>query len=54
MLRVLFIRMVQKRSDVETELIDIREMNLTTRDAGEAIKDPKFSESMTRADGMLL
>ena len=45
---------VQKRKGVESELIDIREMNLTTRDAGEAIKDPKFSESMTRADGIVI
>jgi NAD(P)H-dependent FMN reductase len=45
---------VQKREGLETELIDIREMNLTTRDAGESIKDPKFSESMMRADGIVI
>jgi NAD(P)H-dependent FMN reductase len=45
---------IQKRADVETELIDIREMNLTTKDSGEAIKDPKFAEQMTRADGLVI
>jgi NAD(P)H-dependent FMN reductase len=45
---------IQKHSDVQTELIDIRDMNLTTKDAGEAIKDPKFAEQMTRADGLVI
>lgn len=34
---------VSKREDVETELIDLRDLRFTTDDAGEAIKDPKFS-----------
>jgi NAD(P)H-dependent FMN reductase len=45
---------VQKREGVETELIDIRDLNLPLDDAGEAIKDPKFSEAMTRADGIVI
>src|SRR6185436_9728077 len=45
---------VQKRDGVETELIDIRDLNLPIDDAGEAIKDPKFSAAMTRADGIVI
>jgi len=45
---------VQKRDGVETELIDIRDLNLPVDDAGEAIKDPVFSEKMTRADGIVI
>jgi NAD(P)H-dependent FMN reductase len=45
---------VQKREGVETELIDIRDLNLPVDDAGEAIKDPKFSAAMTRADGIVI
>lgn len=44
----------KKFEGVESELIDIREMTLTTKDAGESIKDPKFSELMTRADGLVV
>src|SRR5512132_1537513 len=45
---------LQKREGVETELIDVRYLNLPTDDAGEAIKDPKFSAAMTRADGIVI
>jgi NAD(P)H-dependent FMN reductase len=45
---------VQKREGVETELIDIRDLKLPMDDAGEAIKDPKFSETCTRADGFVI
>ena len=45
---------VQKREGVETELIDIRELNFPLNDAGEAIKDPGFSAAMTRADGIVI
>src|SRR5215475_1220354 len=45
---------VQKREGVETELIDIRDLNLPIDDAGEAIKDPKFSETIMRADGLVI
>ena len=45
---------VQKREGVVTEFIDIRELNFPLEDAGEAIKDPKFSETMNRADGLVL
>jgi NAD(P)H-dependent FMN reductase len=45
---------VQKREGVETELIDIRDLKFAIDDAGEALKDPTFSEQMTRADGLVI
>src|SRR6266536_4875845 len=45
---------VTKRKDVETELIDLRHLKFPIDDAGEAIKDSKFSASVTRADALLL
>lgn len=45
---------VQKHPGVETELIDIRELEFPTNDAGEAIKDPGFSAAMMRADGIVI
>jgi NAD(P)H-dependent FMN reductase len=45
---------IQKHEGVETELIDIRELNFPTDDAGEAIKNPNFSAAMTRADGLVI
>ncbi len=45
---------LRKRPGVETELVDIREINLPTTDAGEDIKDPKFSETVMRADALIL
>jgi len=45
---------LSKRKNVESELIDIRELSFPTNDAGETIKDPKFSETIARADALLL
>jgi NAD(P)H-dependent FMN reductase len=45
---------VSKRPDMETELIDIRDLRFSIDDAGEAIKDPQFSATMNRADGLIL
>jgi NAD(P)H-dependent FMN reductase len=45
---------VARREGVETELIDVRELPLTTADAGEDIKDPKFSSLMMRADALVI
>jgi len=45
---------VQKREGVETELIDIRQLSFPVDDAGEQIKDAKFSETVSRADGLVL
>ncbi len=43
-----------KRPGVETELIDIARMPLRIDDAGEAVKDPVFSEKMNRADALII
>ena len=45
---------VQKREGVETELIDLRDLNLAVDDAGEQIKDAKFSATIERADGIII
>src|SRR5436305_9384528 len=45
---------LSKRAEVETELIDIRDIKLPIDDAGEAIKDSKFSAQMSRADGLVI
>ena len=45
---------VSRREGVVTELIDIRELDLRGNDAGEQIKDKRFSEICERADGLIL
>lgn len=45
---------VKKREGVESELIDIRELNFPANDAGEQIKDTKFSAACERADGLVV
>ena len=45
---------VEARPGIETELIDIRNLPLTTSDAGEAIKDREFSAKMDRADALVI
>jgi len=45
---------VQKREGVETELIDLRDLNVAVDDAGEQIKDAKFSATIERADGIVI
>ncbi|MGH7207530.1 MAG: NADPH-dependent FMN reductase [Nitrospiraceae bacterium] len=45
---------IPKREGVETELIDIRALSLSTTDAGEAIKDARFAAAMDRADAIVL
>jgi len=45
---------VQKRDGVETELIDIRDLNFPVDDAGEKIKSKAFSETCERADGFVI
>jgi len=45
---------VSKRPDMETELIDIRNLRFSIDDAGEAIKDSQFSATVNRADGLIL
>jgi len=45
---------VKQREGLETELIDIRELNFPANDAGEQIKDQRFSATCARADGLVL
>lgn len=50
----LMVEEVAKREGVETALIDLRTLPLSTGDAGEAIKDAQFSAAMARADALVL
>ena len=45
---------MEKRAGIETELIDVRELNLPMTDAGEAIKDAGFSAACARADALVI
>lgn len=45
---------VQKRAGLETELIDILDLDFPNNDAGEALKHTQFSETVARADGVIL
>ncbi|HST51446.1 MAG TPA: NAD(P)H-dependent oxidoreductase [Pyrinomonadaceae bacterium] len=45
---------IGKRRGVESELIDIRELDFPTGDEGLAIKNAKFSEASMRADAFVL
>src|SRR6266700_3244590 len=45
---------VSKRSDIQTELIDIRKIPVAVDDAGEVLKNSQFSATVTRADGLIL
>ena len=44
----------KKRTDVETELIDVCKLPLKLDDAGEQIKDPTFSATIARCDGLII
>jgi len=44
----------KKRVDVETELIDVRELPMRLDDAGEQMKDPAFSATIDRCYGIIL
>src|SRR4051795_11834259 len=44
----------RKRSGVETEFVDICDIPMRLDDAGEQMKDPVFSDLVTRADGLIL
>ncbi|MFL6333265.1 MAG: NADPH-dependent FMN reductase [Pyrinomonadaceae bacterium] len=45
---------VKQRAGVETELVDIRDLDLATDDEGESIKDARFSAQMSRADAVVI
>jgi len=44
----------KKRADIETELIDVCELPMRLDDAGEQMKDPKFSATIKRSDGLII
>src|SRR5467141_4897118 len=44
----------KKRAGVETELIDVRSLPMRLDDAGEQMKDPAFSSTIERCDGLIL
>src|SRR6476660_1070928 len=44
----------KKRAGVETELIDVCKLPLKLDDAGEQMKDPKFSATIERSDGLII
>lgn len=48
------VEQVKQWRDVETELIDIRQLRFPMDDAGQDIKDPQFSATCERADGFIL
>ena len=43
-----------KREGVESELVDIRDLNLPMDDSGGTIKNPAFSATVDRADGLII
>ena len=45
---------VEKREGVETELIDVRKIPIPMDNAGEDVKDSQFSETVNRADALIL
>jgi len=44
----------KKRAKVETELIDVRSLPMRLDDAGEQMKDPAFSATVERCDGLII
>src|SRR5213595_2121842 len=44
----------KKRAGVETEFIDVRALPMKLDDAGEQMKDPKFSATIERCDGLII
>src|SRR3954452_7064668 len=44
----------KKRAGVETELIDVRTLPMKLDDAGEEMKDPKFSATVDRSDALII
>jgi NAD(P)H-dependent FMN reductase len=45
---------MKKRPEIETELIDVRKLKMSLDDAGEEMKDARYAEKMTRADGLVI
>jgi NAD(P)H-dependent FMN reductase len=51
--RVVF-EQTKKRAKVETELIDVRNIPMRLDGAGEQMKDPAFSATIERCDGLII
>jgi NAD(P)H-dependent FMN reductase len=45
---------VSKREGVVSELIDVAKLGITVDDAGETAKSPEFSDTMNRADALVI
>jgi NAD(P)H-dependent FMN reductase len=45
---------LHKRDGITSEMIDIGELKIPVDDAGEAVKDPRFSAAMERADAIVI
>jgi NAD(P)H-dependent FMN reductase len=45
---------IAKHPNVETEMIDVRDLDLANDDAGEQVKDPRFSATVNRADALVI
>lgn len=45
---------IARRENVETELVDIRELQVPVDDEGEAVKDAQFSATVARADAIVI
>lgn len=50
----LIVEQAKARAGVETELIDVRKLPMRLDDAGEDMKDPAFSATIDRCDGIIL
>jgi NAD(P)H-dependent FMN reductase len=44
----------KKRKDIETELIDVCKLPMRLDDAGEQMKDPTYSATIERSDGLII
>lgn len=44
----------KKRADIETELIDVCKLPMKLDGAGEQMKDPEFSATIKRCDGLII
>jgi NAD(P)H-dependent FMN reductase len=45
---------MEKRREIETELIDVRELKMSLQDAGQEMKDADFGKKMERCDGLVI
>jgi NAD(P)H-dependent FMN reductase len=48
------LREMQKRPEIETDLIDVRELQMTLQDAGQGAADPTYVEKIARCDALVI